>query len=63
MRQLCWNVKAMIAKPAIIATMALEVSMASVFNGFHGLNGFNDFIDFNIILMGVKALMAVFDLC
>ena len=33
------------------------------FNGFHGLNGFNDFIDLDIILMGVKALMDVFDLC
>jgi len=43
--------------------MAMDVSMASVFKGFncfHGLNGFNDF---NKILMGVKALMAVCDLC
>ena len=39
------------------------LSVFKGFNGFHGLNGFNDFIDFNIILMGVKALMAVFDLC
>ena len=39
------------------------LSVFKGFNGFHGLNGFNDFIDFNTILMGVKALMDVFDLC
>ena len=39
------------------------LSVFKGFNGFHGLNGFNDFIDFNKILIGVKALMAVFDLC